>query len=57
MPRLLRPHVMDGFYHVILRGNHRDNLFSAVDDCHWFNDIVVEALIKYEAREVTGKRP
>jgi hypothetical protein len=28
MPRLPRLHVPGGCYHVILRGNHRENIFS-----------------------------
>ena len=50
MPRLLRLHVAGSFCHVILRGNHRENLFSTVDDRLKLNMIVVEAIEKYGAR-------
>lgn len=50
MPRLPRLHVPGGFYHVILRGNHRENIFSNVDDQLALNAIVAEAIEKYHAR-------
>ena len=50
MPRLPRLHVSGGCYHVILRGNHREDLFGTAHDRHQLNQIVAEALTKYGAR-------
>jgi putative transposase len=50
MPRLPRLHVPGGFYHVILRGNHRERLFSTADDRLKLNAIVAEAIEKYAAQ-------
>jgi putative transposase len=50
MPRLPRLHVPGSFYHVILRGNHRENLFSSTDDRLRLNAIVAEATKKYSAQ-------
>lgn len=50
MPRLPRLHVPGGCYHVTLRGNHREALFTTAADRHRLNEIVAEALAKYEAR-------
>ena len=50
MPRLPRLHVSGGCYHVILRGNHRENIFSSDDDRRQLNTIVAEAIEKYRAR-------
>jgi len=50
MPRLPRLHVPGGFYHVILRGNHRENLFGTDIDRDKLNEIVADALIHFDAR-------
>ena len=50
MTRLPRLHVPGGFYHVILRGNHREDLFSVAADRLVLNDIVAESIAKYGAR-------
>ncbi len=50
MPRLPRLHVPGGCYHVILRGNHREDLFGSTQDRVALNDIVAEAIARYEAR-------
>ena len=44
MARLPRLHVPGGFYHVMLRGNHREDLFSTDDDRFVLNDIVTETI-------------
>lgn len=49
MPRPLRIHVPDGFYHVTLRGNHQQDIFSIESDRALLNTIVVAALLKHEA--------
>ena len=50
MPRLPRLHVPGGCYHVILRGNHREDIFSVANDRLVLNDIVAESIAKYAAR-------
>jgi REP element-mobilizing transposase RayT len=50
MPRHPRLYVPGGFYHVTLRGNHRENIFSTAEDRRKLNAIVAEALAKYGAR-------
>src|SRR5689334_15858712 len=50
MPRLPRLHLAGGCYHVVLRGNHRENIFSSADDRYVLNAIVAEAIEKYGAR-------
>ncbi len=50
MPRRLRIHVDDGFYHVTLRGNHREPIFRADGDRCLLNAIVERAIEKYGAR-------
>ena len=50
MPRLPRLHVPGSFYHVTLRGNHRENIFSTPDDRLKLNAIVAEAIEKYSAQ-------
>ena len=44
MPRLPRLHVPGGCYHLVLRGNHREDLFSHAEDRHALNVIVAESL-------------
>ena len=43
MPRPPRLHVPGGFYHVVLRGNHREALFSTAADRGVLNEIVADA--------------
>jgi len=49
MPRPLRIHIPGGFYHVTLRGNHQQDIFSIASDRSLLNAIVAAALLKYEA--------
>ena len=46
-PRL---HVPAAFYHVTLRGNHRQAIFFAPADRNLFNHIVAEVITRYGAR-------
>ena len=50
MPRRLRLHVPGGFYHVTLRGNHRQPIFFAAADRDRLDDVVAEAIHRLEAR-------
>lgn len=50
MTRPLRVHVPDGFYHVTLRGNHRQAIFSSDQDRLLLNSIVAHALDRHESR-------
>jgi putative transposase len=50
MPRLPRLHVPNGFYHAVLRGNHREALFDAVADRLVLNDIVADVINRFGAR-------
>lgn len=50
MPRLPRLHVPGGCYHVVMRGNHREDFFATPHDRHVLNDIVAEALMDTGAR-------
>jgi putative transposase len=50
MPRSPRIHVPGAFYHVTLRGNHRENIFSVDSDRLLLNTIVELALAKHAAR-------
>ena len=50
MPRRLRIHVPGGFYHVTLRGNHRQPVFRCDADRGLLNLIVARAIEKYDAR-------
>ncbi len=50
MPRPLRIHVPDGFYHVTLRGNHRQAIFARDSERTLLNTIVARAIEKYCAR-------
>jgi REP element-mobilizing transposase RayT len=47
---ITRLHVPGGCYHVILRGNHREDLFATADDRYELNGIVAQTLEKYQAR-------
>lgn len=50
MPRLPRLHVPGGFYHVMLRGNHREDLFATPADRVALNDIVGDVFDRLGAR-------
>jgi putative transposase len=50
MPRLPRLHVPGGFYHVMLRGNHREDLFVTPADRDALNAIVAEVIERLNAR-------
>lgn len=50
MPRPPRLHVPGGCYHVVLRGNHQESLFGRAADRRVLNDIVAEALAKFDGR-------
>ena len=50
MPRLPRLHVPGGFYHVMLRGNHREDLFATPADRVMLNDLVGEVFDRLGAR-------
>lgn len=50
MPRPPRLHVPGGFYHAILRGNHREALFDQPSDRQRLNDIVEDVLRRTGAR-------
>lgn len=50
MPRRLRIHLPGGFYHVTLRGNHRQPIFFTDGDRQLLNMIVARALEKFEAQ-------
>lgn len=50
MPRRLRIHVPGGFYHVTLRGNHRQDIFFASEHRQWLEDIVAEVIARFAAR-------
>jgi putative transposase len=50
MPRPPRLHVPGGFYHVILRGNHREALFACETDRDRLNEIVADVIERQHAR-------
>jgi REP element-mobilizing transposase RayT len=50
MPRPPRVHVPDGFYHVVLRRNHREVLFGRAADRQVLNDIVADVVRSHGAR-------
>jgi putative transposase len=52
MPRLPRLHVSGGCYHVILRGNHREDIFVDAEDRYALNGIVAESMQRYGARSL-----
>jgi putative transposase len=47
MPLPLRIHVSGAFYHVTLRGNHRQDIFDSLADRQLFEDITVVAPSPY----------
>jgi len=50
MPRKPRLHVPGGFYHVILRGNHREPLFGADRDRAYLNALVGDVVARFGLR-------
>jgi putative transposase len=50
MPRPPRLHVPGGVYHVILRGNHRQAIFTKPDDRQMLDALVAETLARFDAR-------
>ncbi len=46
-PRL---HVPGAFYHVMLRGNHRQDIFFSPDDRTLLGSIVAEVVTRYGVR-------
>ncbi len=50
MPRQPRVHAPGGLYHAILRGNHRQVIFTAEDDYLAFEEILRSALERFGAR-------
>jgi putative transposase len=50
MPRPPRLHVPGGCYHVILRGNHREDLFATPDDRYALNEIIIDVLQRFNSR-------
>jgi len=50
MPRKPRIHVPGAFYHVTLRGNHRQDIFFCDDDRRLLNGIVAKVIEQLLAR-------
>jgi REP element-mobilizing transposase RayT len=50
MARPLRIHVPGAFYHVTLRGNHRQDIFFTSADRRLFDEITAEVLERFTAR-------
>ena len=50
MPRKPRLHVPGGFYHVILRGNHREPLFGTDRDRAYLNALVGDVVARFGLR-------
>jgi putative transposase len=50
MPRRPRLHVTDGLYHVTLRGNHRQAIFSGDADRALLQELLAESLGRYGCR-------
>jgi putative transposase len=50
MPRRPRLHVEGGFYHVILRGNHRQSIFFRPADRDRFAELVSEMIERFRMR-------
>ena len=50
MPRPLRLHVPGAFYHVTLRGNHRQSIFFSVADRDLLDSLTAEVISRFAAR-------
>lgn len=50
MPRPLRLHVPAAFYHITLRGNHRQDIFFSPRDRDQLDEIVSEVMGRFDAR-------
>jgi REP element-mobilizing transposase RayT len=50
MPRAPRLHVEGGFYHVILRGNHREAIFFTPGDRDRFASLLAEGIERFRMR-------
>ena len=50
MPRKPRLHVPGGLYHVILRGNDRQNIFFDTEDRRRWESLIEEGLRRYKHR-------
>ena len=50
MPRPPRLHVPAAFYHVTLRGNHRQDIFFKAEDRALFNELTAEVIERFAAR-------
>jgi len=50
MPRKSRIHVPGAFYHVTLRGNHRQDIFFSHEHRQWLSEIVAEVIARFAAR-------
>lgn len=50
MPRPLRVHRPGGFYHAILRGNNRKDIFYTESDLNQLSDLVSDGIDRYECR-------
>jgi REP element-mobilizing transposase RayT len=50
MPRAPRIHVEGGYYHVILRGNHREDIFFCPSDRDRFEELVAEVIERFRMR-------
>jgi hypothetical protein len=50
MPRKPRIHVPGAFYHVTLRGNHRQDIFFSDQDRALLNEIVADVIEVLQAR-------
>ncbi len=57
MPRVPRLHVDGGFYHVILRGNHRQQIFFRPEDRDRFGTLLAEVIDRFRMRvhDVTNR--
>ena len=56
MPRPPRLHVEGGFYHVILRGNHREPIFFCAADRDGFASLVGEVIERFRVHHALERR-
>lgn len=50
MPRKLRIHYCDAFYHVMLRGNYQQNIFYCKEDFDYFCQLLENVVAKYSCK-------